>query len=236
MTVDVRPREPVTGTAYVDLLWIPLGAGRTTGVVRTSGRAYEAIAAHHQQRQRSDLYHSALEVGIDGHKYVIEMTPVWGLPPGDRGVLVEGPVGLQALGRYRLFRYEVHCWRDGVIPDRDEVVGSPVRLSSTTESARAVLDLVDGFPPATWGRDELGTGEMWNSNSLAAWLLVRSGHDLEQVNMPSQGRAPGWSAGMNVAHRTEQRASRADRLIVGGVGRLQTSRQDGAKQGWASAD
>jgi hypothetical protein len=196
-------------TAYVDLLWIPLGAGRTTGVVRTSGRAYEALAAHHQHRHRSDLYHSALEVGIGGHQYVIEMTPVWGLPPGDRGVLVEGPVGLPALGRWRLFRYEVHCWRDGVIPDRDETVGGPVRLSATTECARAVLDLVGDFPPATWGRDELGTGEMWNSNSLVAWLLARSGHDLRRVAMPRGGRAPGWSAGATVAQRArDERACR----------------------------
>ena len=202
MTVEARPRRPVTATAYVDLLWIPLGAGRTTGVVRTSGRAYEAVAARHQHRQRSDLYHSALEVGIDGHRHAIEMTPVWGQPPGDRGVLVEGPVGLPALARFCLFRYEVHCWRDGTIPDRDDVVGGPVRLSSARGSARAVLDLVAGFPPATWGRDELGTGEMWNSNSLVAWLLVRSGHDPDQVSLPSGGRAPGWSAGMTVARRT----------------------------------
>lgn len=189
-------------TSYVDLLWIPLGAGRTTGVVRTSGRAYEALAAHHQHRQRSDLYHSALEVGVSGHQHVIEMTPVWGMPAGDRGVLVEGPVVLPALGRWRLFRYEVHSWRDGVIPDRAEVVGDPVRLSATAESARAVLDLVGDFPPATWGRDELRTGEMWNSNSLVAWLLARSGHDLEQVAIPNNGRAPGWSAGAAVAHRS----------------------------------
>lgn len=188
-------------TAFVDLLWIPLGAGRTTGVVRTSGRAYESLAARLQRRKRSVLYHSALEVGFESHRYVIEMTPVWGLPPVDRGVVVEGPVGLRALGRFRIFRYEVHSWRDGVIPDRDEAVGGPVRLSSSVERARTVLDLVAGFPPATWGRDELGAGEMWNSNSLVAWLLARSGHDLDQVRLPDGGRAPGWAAGVGVARR-----------------------------------
>ena len=57
------------------------------------------------------------------------------------------------------------------------------------------------FPNATWGRDELRTGEMWNSNSLVSWLLSRSGHDTDSVVLPFRGRAPGWSAGLVVAAR-----------------------------------
>jgi hypothetical protein len=34
------------------------------------------------------------------------------------------------------------------------------------------------FPALTWGLDEQRTGEMWNSNFLVSWRLVRSGHDL----------------------------------------------------------
>jgi hypothetical protein len=51
------------------------------------------------------------------------------------------------------------------------------------------------------GRDELGTGEMWNSNSVIATVLARSGIDAGAIQPPSQGRAPGWCAGVVVAHR-----------------------------------
>jgi hypothetical protein len=40
-----------------------------------------------------------------------------------------------------------------------------------------LLQAVAGFPTRTSGLDELGTGEMWNSNSLVSWLLVSSGHE-----------------------------------------------------------
>jgi hypothetical protein len=116
-------------------------------------------------------------------------------------VVGEGPVGLSVLGRSRLFRYEVRRWRDGVIPDAAEAVASPRRLSADGELARRVLDLVPDFPTATWGRDELHSGEMWNSNSLVSWLLARSGHDTNGLVLPFRGRAPGWSAGLAVAAR-----------------------------------
>jgi len=40
-----------------------------------------------------------------------------------------------------------------------------------------VLDLVAQVPTPVWSRDELQTGGMWNSNSVIAWLVVRSGID-----------------------------------------------------------
>jgi hypothetical protein len=114
----------------------------------------------------------------------------------------EGPVGLSWLGRSRFFRYEVRCWRDGIIPDITEAVDSPQRLSGDPERAEHILALAPSFPTATWGRDELGTGDMWNSNSLIAWLLARSGHDMDSVGPPEHGRAPGWAAGLVVAGRS----------------------------------
>ena len=39
-----------------------------------------------------------------------------------------------------------------------------------------------------WGRDELGAGEMWNSNSLTSWLIARSGLPAESIQ-PARGRA-----------------------------------------------
>jgi hypothetical protein len=44
----------------INLYWLPLGAGGYS--VRVNGLVFEAIAARLQHRDRSDLYHSALEV------------------------------------------------------------------------------------------------------------------------------------------------------------------------------
>ena len=191
----------VPESASVDLYWLPLGAGEAHPSVRRSGRAFEALVAHHEHRGRRDLYHSALEVRLDGERFVIEMAPVWDNPAPETAVVCEGAVGLPWLGSSRLFRYEVHRWLDGVIPDRTEAVASPRRLSADSGCARQLLNLVPEFPNATWGRDEQRTGEMWNSNSLTAWLLARSGHNTDRLYPPPRGRAPGWSAGLCVARR-----------------------------------
>lgn len=192
----------------VDLLWLPLGAGGR--FVRSNGRLYETLAARLQHRDRSDLYHSALEVRLAGDRYVIEQGPVWNMREADRGVVSEGPVGARRLGRFKLFRYEVRCWRSGVIPDRDEAVDSPRRVSSDPRRAQQVLDLVPRCPTATWGRDEQHTGEMWNSNSLTAWLLACTGHDTTTISPPAHGRAPGWHAGLEVAARDRGSPHAAD--------------------------
>ena len=188
-------------TATVLMYWLPLGAGGH--VVRWNGRVYEALAARHEHRPAADLYHCALEVVLDDDRYVIEMAPVWATRAADRGVVVEGPVGLRRLGRFAAFRYEVRRWRGGVIPDVAEAVDSPVRVGYDAERARRLLDLVPQAPPVTWGRDELRTGDMWNSNSLVAWLLARSGHDTATLRPPANGRAPGWSAGLILASRQQ---------------------------------
>jgi hypothetical protein len=195
------PAADAPCSSSVDLLWLPLGAGDASRLVRWSGRTFEAIIARHQRRERRALYHSALEVRLDGAPFVIEMTPVWRTEAVNRGVVGEGPVGMPWLGRSRLFRYEVHAWRHGVIPDAGEAVDSPRRLSSDRDMAQRVLDLAPAFPTRTWGRDELHAGEMWNSNSLTSWLLAKSGHQMASIEPPEHGRAPGWSAGLVVAGR-----------------------------------
>ena len=195
----MAPHDP----AHVDLYWLPLGAG-AVATVRWSGRLYEAIAARHDHRGVCDLYHSALQVHLGDDRFVIEMAPVWGNKQPDRGVVAEGAVGLPWLGHSRFFRYEVRRWLGGVIPDVAAAVASPQRLSTDPTLARRVLELVPAFPTVTWGRDELGTGEMWNSNSLIAWLLARSGHHPDLIALPTRGRAPGWSAGLVVATRNAE--------------------------------
>ncbi len=187
--------------SWVDLYWLPLGAGDNTHCVRINGRAYEALMAGLHRRERCDLYHAALVVQCDADRYAVEMAPVWGSDDPDRGVVLTGPVGLRLLGRSRWFRYEVRCWPGGVIPDAAEAVDSPRRVSTSRELAAQVLALAAACPPVTWGRDELRAGEMWNSNSLVAWLLARSGHDVAALRPPEGGRAPGWHAGLTVARR-----------------------------------
>jgi hypothetical protein len=186
------------GTSAVDLYWLPLGAGGHS--VRLNGRIFEWFAARLAHRDRCDLYHSALEVGTPEGRYVIEQAPAWS-ESAERGVVAEGAVGARAAGRFRLFRYEIRCWRDGVIPDVAEAVESPRRLSDDADQGRRLLKLVPEVPTPVWGRDELRTGEMWNSNSLISWLITRSDLDVHAIRLPRGGRAPGWHAGIVVARR-----------------------------------
>jgi hypothetical protein len=102
----------------VDLFWLPLGAGDTSHCVRWNGRIFEAFAAGYEHRERCDLYHSALEIHLDGDRFVIEMAPAWGNKEADRGVVCEGAVGHPSLGRSRFFRYEVRRWRARACPRR----------------------------------------------------------------------------------------------------------------------
>jgi hypothetical protein len=204
-----EPRGRELGVASVLLYWLPLGAGGRS--VRWNGSVFEALVAHHEHRDVCDLYHSALEVHVGADRYVIEMTPAWGDAPTDRGVVREGPVGSRLLGRSALFRYEVRCWRNGVIPDQQEAVSSPDQVSHDAVRARRLLELVPRVPALIWGRDELRAGDMWNSNSLTSWLLASSGHDMNCIGPPVLGRAPGWYAGLAAAAK-HQPASSVRRL------------------------
>ncbi len=86
-----------------------------------------------------DLYHSALVVDAPEGRFVIEQTPVPDAEADiDAGWSWRAPVGSRLAGRFRLFRYEIRRWRDGVIPDIGEAVSSPVRV--TDDPARASQD------------------------------------------------------------------------------------------------
>jgi hypothetical protein len=187
-TATVARSRPVAD-AWVDLYWLPFprpGEGRLTG------RARRGTAA---------LFHSLLVVRSGAATYAIEMSRARpGRPEAaDRGVVAEGPVGLPWLAWSQRFRYEVRCWRLGRVEGLAESVESPQRLSADDQRARRLLHLVPEFPLLTWGRDERRTGDPWSSGSLVAWLLLRSGHDVQGVRPPAGGRAPGWAAGLAVA-------------------------------------
>jgi hypothetical protein len=189
----------VEPASCVDLYWVPLGAGGRS--VRFNGRVFEAVAARLARRSVSDLFHSALEVRVPAGRFVIEMAPVRDGEGSRRGVVAEGAVGSRWAGPFRLFRYEIRRWREGVIPDVGEAVGSPQRLTDDPVLAQRMLDLVPAVPPLVWGRDQARAGEMWNSNSVTSWLIVRSGLDAEAARIPPGGRAPGWDAGVCLAGR-----------------------------------
>lgn len=185
-------------TSGIDLYWLPLGAGGH--FVKMNGRIYEFFQARHERRPALDLYHTALEVVVAEGRYVIENA--WPIPaedPSARGVTVQGPVGAPFLGHLRVFRYEVRRWRDGRIPDVAEAVASPQRLSDSEAHAHTLLALAERVPAYIWGRDAHHVGEMWNSNSVVAWLLTASGIDVSSIEPPTGGRAPGWMAGVTLA-------------------------------------
>lgn len=104
-----------SSVASIDLYWLPLGAGGH--FVRLNGRIFEAITARREHRLPLALYHSALEVRLPEGRTSIETS--WPIPddePASRGVVVEGPVFSRKASRFRVFRYEVRRWGEGVIP------------------------------------------------------------------------------------------------------------------------
>jgi hypothetical protein len=197
-----RPND--VSSATVDLYWIPLGAGGH--VVRWNGKVYEGIKALVERRPRCALYHTALEVSVPVGRFVIESAPIRDDRGPERGVVGEGPVGTRWLGHLRLFRYEIRLWLGGSIPDVSEAVSSPVRVSQDVASAERIVELVPAFPMLVWGRDELRTGDMWNSNALISWLLARGGVETSTLQPPAGGRAPGWRAGLALARRQNEDA------------------------------
>jgi len=188
---------PTSGS--VDLYWLPVGAGGHS--VRLNGRIFEAVAARLERRSPCDLYHSALLVRVPEGQFVIEQAPVRRGDGSERGVVAEGAVGTRWARRFRIFRYELRRWHNGVIPDVAEAVESPRRLTNDLSVARSVLDLMPSVPTPVWGRDELHAGEMWNSNSVISWVIASSGLDAESIRPPQGGRVPGWRAGLMVAQR-----------------------------------
>jgi hypothetical protein len=186
-------------SAAVDLYWIPLGAGGH--IVRLNGKVYEAIKALADRRPRYALYHTALEISLPVGRFVIESAPIRDDKGSERGVVGEGPVGTRWLGRFRLFRYEIRLWPGGSIPDASEAVSSPVRVSNDVASTERIVELTRSVQMLVWGRDEIRTGDMWNSNSLTSWLLARGGVATSTLHPPAGGRAPGWNAGLELARR-----------------------------------
>ena len=208
------PRRGVS-TAAVDLYWIPLGAGGHC--VRANGKVFEALQAARERRQRDDLYHAVLVVELGTEDYAIELAPSPDADEASRGVVATGAVGSRHLGRLRPFRYEVRRWRGGTIPDLGEAVGGPRRLRTDLDRPPAARRR-RAVPTPVWGRDELQAGEMWNSNSMVAWLIAAAGLTADDLRPPPAAALP---AGAQVSRwrgappraAAERWSKRVDRLV-----------------------
>lgn len=161
-----------------------------------TSRWWELMSARRDRRAPQQLVHAALELFTRGERYVIEMTPEWGQPPAASGVAATGPVGVKALGRFRMFRYVVRAWPNGVLPDREYAVAAPTSIRLRRTQAQGLLDNLPHVPLHTWGRAVPPSTDMWNSNSLIAWALCRTGVDACTLTPPVGCRAPGWIAGV----------------------------------------
>ncbi|MGD9933292.1 MAG: hypothetical protein AB7T37_06190 [Dehalococcoidia bacterium] len=184
-------------TCSASLYWMPVGAG-TSRFQQASLRLWETIEAARARRSRTKLYHSALKLRLaEEGAFTLELTPAFlggPLPP-----LATGPVGVRGADRFRLFRYQLRRVPGETLPDEEWAEGDPFHLTDDCEAVRRVVDLGPSVPPHVWGRRVRGTDEMWTSDSVISWLLVRAGIDLSSVAIPPGGRAPGWGAGLVVA-------------------------------------
>jgi len=116
------------------------GDGRdATSITRRSSLSSTAIATRSRSRPRRTL---------------TRHTEAW---------WPRAPSGAATSAGCAWFRYEVRRWRGGSIADLGAAVGGPHRLTSDPRVARRLLDAVTTVPAPVWGRDELDTGEMWNS-------------------------------------------------------------------------
>ena len=82
-------------------------------------------------------------------------------------------------------------------------------MSSNGLVANRLLALAAQVPTFTRGRDEQQAGDMWNSNPVVAWLLARTGPDMQTIAPPPPGCAPGWSADFVLAERQATEAGPA---------------------------
>ncbi len=176
---------------------MPVGAG-TSRFQRGSLRLWEAFEAARARRPRAALFHSALKlVSEDGQTSTLELTPAFA--GGQESPLLTGPVGFRGAERWRLFRYQLRCLPVARLPDEEFVVESPTTLSTDCALIPRILALAPTIPAYTWGRRVAGSDEMWTSDSVISFLLVRAGVDLSAVAPPKGGRAPGWRAGVALA-------------------------------------
>lgn len=178
---------------------MPVGAG-TSRFQQASLRFWEAFEAFRARRPRARLVHCALKLHTaSGEALTLELTPAF--IGGSEPPLITGPVGIRGADRFRLFRYQLRCLPVERLPDEEWAVGEPVRLTDDCGAVQRILELAPQVPRHTWGRRARGTSEMWTSDSVISWLLVRAGIDAAVPGLPPGSRAPGWGVGIELSSR-----------------------------------
>jgi hypothetical protein len=185
--------------SFADLYWLPVGAGTKGPFQQWSLWLWEGIDAAVHRRPRAKLVHSALKLGLDAERFVVELSPAFAgelKPPA-----MTGPVGFRGADRLRFFRYQLRCLHADQLPDEAWVVQPPSRVSEDREVVARLLALTAKVPAHTWGRRAPGTSQMWTSDSSISWLLEQAGLDVSRLGPPPGSRAPGWFAGIEAARR-----------------------------------
>ena len=191
------------GEGFVDLYWLPVGAGKLSPPRKWSLWLWEAVDAALHRRPRKQLFHAGLKLQVpDGQVFTIELMPDF--IPSSTPPAMTGPVGFRQAGRWRFFRYRLSCEPVTRLPDEEFAVGPPFRLGEGALATR-LLGLAPTLPAHTWGRRVKGTHEMWTSDSAISWLLLQAGVPLDGIGPPAFGRAPGWWAGVELADQAKQR-------------------------------
>jgi hypothetical protein len=189
-----------TADCFVDLYWLPVGAGLQFPLAQIQGATlglYERVSALLARRAPGRLYHSALKLGTRHGRYSVEVRPVQAREAVQP--VLTGSVGWPGAGRFRWLRYEVACLPGQPLPDEAWAVAAPLRLTEDCEEAERVYALLPKIPALTWGRTARAGGEAWTSNSAISWLLAAAGLDGASIEIPSGGRAIGWAAGLAAA-------------------------------------
>lgn len=195
------------GEGFVDLYWLPVGAGKLSPPRRWSLWLWETLDAALHRRSRKQLLHAGLKLQVpDGGVFTVELMPDF--IPSTTPPAMTGPVGFRFAERWRYFRYRLSCEPVTRLPDEEFAVGPPIRLGDGALAAR-LLELAPTLPAYVWGRRVKGTHEMWTSDSAISWLLLHAGVTLEVVGPPKFGRAPGWSAGVELASESRKASSPA---------------------------
>ena len=148
--------------------------------MRLNGRIFEAVGRGLEQRDRVRPLPLRMVVRVPEGEFVIEQAPVGTerelaasspkAPVGSRWARADSDLPLRdpPLARWR----DPGRRRGGRQPAAADR-GFPLRAGRARSCANV--------PMPVWGRDELGTGEMWNSNSVVAWLIARSGLAVDAV-------------------------------------------------------
>ena len=214
--LSARWHPPGAGrrTSWIDLYWLPLGAGGR--VVPRCGRAFERLSAAREHRAAQPLFHSALEVADEAPGYVdrdgsglVQRGP--GARRGRRGAgrpsTARPAPRLPVRGALLAGRPRSPTW-----PGRSE---SPQRLTDDAAVAARVLAQRSVVPALTWGRDELGLGrhvELQQPRRLAA-VHLRSGRGAGVSRRRAVVGRPAGDAGLALAGGCDRAVVRGGRDV-----------------------